>query len=138
MRNIVFATNNKNKLVEVQDILEKEFIVLSLKDINCLEELKETHDTLEDNASEKAFYIFDKYSMNCFADDSGLEIEALKGKPGVLSARYAGDKKCSSDNIKKVLKEMQGKPNRKAKFRTVISLIINGGEKQFEGFIILL
>ena len=104
-----------------------------MKDINCFEELPETSDTLEDNAAQKAFYVFDNYGHNCFADDTGLEIDVLDGRPGVYSARYAGPECKAEDNIQKILEEMKGKLNRDATFRTIISLVIDGKEFQFEG-----
>ncbi|MCF6185600.1 MAG: non-canonical purine NTP diphosphatase [Bacteroidales bacterium] len=132
---LVFATNNKHKLKEVKEILDNQFEILSLKDINCFEEIPETQNTITGNASQKAHYVYDKYKINCFADDTGLEIETLNGEPGVYSARYAG-KNCSyEDNVRKVLKKLQGKTNRNALFRTVISLIIDGKEHKFEGII---
>ena len=102
---IVFATNNSNKLAEIRQLMPKGIEVLSLKDINCLEELPETSDTLEDNAAQKAFYVFDNYGHNCFADDTGLEIDALAGRPGVYSARYAGEDCVAEDNMQKVLEQ---------------------------------
>ena len=130
---IVFATNNPNKLAEIRQLMPKGIVILSLKDINCFEELPETSETLEDNAAQKAFYVFDNYGQNCFADDTGLEIDALDGKPGVYSARYAGLECKPEDNIQKILGEMKGEMNRDASFRTIISLVIDGKEFQFEG-----
>lgn len=130
---IVFATNNPNKLAEIRQLMPEGIEVLSLKDVNCLEELPETSDTLEDNAAQKAFYVFDNYGHNCFADDTGLEIEALDGRPGVYSARYAGEDCNAEDNMQKVLKEMKGEFNRDASFRTIVSLVIDGEEFSFEG-----
>ena len=130
---IVFATNNPNKLAEIRQLMPEGIEILSLKDINCLEELPETSDTLEDNAAQKAFYVFDNYGHNCFADDTGLEIDALDGRPGVYSARYAGSECKAEDNIQKILGEMKGEMNRDAAFRTIISLVIDGKEFQFEG-----
>ena len=130
---IVFATNNANKLAEIRQLMPKEIEILSLKEINCFEELPETSDTLEDNAAQKAFYVFDNYGHNCFADDTGLEIDALDGRPGVYSARYAGLECKAEDNIQKILGEMKGEINRDASFRTIISLVIDGKEFQFEG-----
>ncbi|WP_167617038.1 non-canonical purine NTP diphosphatase [Maribellus sediminis] len=132
---LVFATNNQHKLKELQAILGNEFHLLSLKDIGCDEDIPEEQPTLEGNASQKAFYIFDKYGYNCFADDTGLEIEALNGEPGVYSARYAGEEKSAEANMKKVLEKMAKINQRNARFRTVISLIINGEEKLFEGIV---
>ena len=131
---IVFATNNRNKLVEIQSLLKGTgFRVISLKDIDFEGELPEDGSTLDANASQKANYISDKYGYNCFSDDSGLEVEALNGRPGVYSARYAGSRRNDSDNMQKVLVEMQGQTNRRAMFRTVIALIMNGVERHFEG-----
>jgi XTP/dITP diphosphohydrolase len=130
---LVFATNNKHKLNELQEMLGSQFKLLSLNDIGCNEEIPEEQDTLEGNASQKAFYIFNKFGYSCFADDTGLEIEALNGEPGVFSARYAGEDKNPEANIEKVLNNLSEINNRKARFRTVISLIINGNETQFEG-----
>lgn len=132
---LVFATNNKHKLEEIKQALSSKFEILSLSDINFNEEIPETHETIEENATEKSFYIFDRYKIDCFADDTGLEIEALNGEPGVYSARYAGEDCSFEDNMNKVLKNLEGKENRKAKFRTIISLIINGEEHQFEGVV---
>ena len=130
---IIFATNNPNKLAEIRQLIPLGIEILSLKDINCFEELPETSDTLEDNAAQKAFYVFDNYGHNCFADDTGLEIDVLDGRPGVYSARYAGPECKAEDNIQKILEEMKGKLNRDATFRTIISLVIDGKEFQFEG-----
>lgn len=135
MTKIVFATNNKHKLEEIKQILKDKFEILSLKEIGCFEDIPEDKETISENASQKAWYVFNKYKINCFADDTGLEIESLNGKPGVYSARYAGESKSFDDNINKVLLEMQGMKNRKAKFITVISLIFEGKEMQFEGIV---
>ncbi len=132
---LVFATNNKHKLEEVRKILGNQFEILSLKDINCFEEIPETQRTIEGNASQKAFYIYNRYKIDCFADDTGLEINALNGAPGVYSARYAGENCSYEDNVQKVLKELRNKTNRTARFKTVISLIINGEENIFKGII---
>ncbi|NOZ34680.1 MAG: non-canonical purine NTP diphosphatase [Chlorobi bacterium] len=132
---LVFATNNNHKLKEVKEILDNQFEILSLNDINCFEEIPETQNTIAGNASEKAHFIFNKYKINCFADDTGLEIEALNGEPGVYSARYAGENCSYEDNVQKVLQKLKDQTNRNAKFRTVISLIINGKESLFEGII---
>jgi XTP/dITP diphosphohydrolase len=132
---LVFATNNKHKLEELQAILGNRFKLLSLKDIGCNEEIPEEQSTLEGNARQKAMYVFEKYNYLCFADDTGLEIEALDGEPGVYSARYAGEDKNANANMDKVLANMAKIKNRKARFRTVISLIIDGEEKQFEGIV---
>lgn len=132
---LVFATNNQHKLNELQAIVGNNFKLLSLKDINCDEEIPEEQGTLEGNASQKAFFIYNKYGYNCFADDTGLEIVSLNGEPGVFSARYAGEAKNPEANIEKVLDKLAKINNRKARFRTVISLVINGGETQFEGIV---
>lgn len=132
---LVFATNNKHKLEEVQHLLGNKIHLLSLKDIGCYEDIPEDYDTLEENALQKAQYIYDKFNVNCFADDTGLEIDALNGEPGVLSARYAGEEKNSDNNTKKVLTKLLNTKNRKARFRTVISLIINGEIFSFEGIV---
>ena len=130
---LVFATNNLNKLSEIQSLVPKGIEILSLTDINCNEELPETNPTLRENALQKAKYVFDNYGFNCFADDTGLEVDALDGEPGVYSARYAGEDCKSEDNMKKVLEKLEGETNRTSKFRTVIALIINGTETLFEG-----
>ena len=130
---IVFATNNPNKIVEIKDLLPEEIQILSLKDINCNEQLPETQNTLEGNAKQKAEFVFTNYGYNCFADDTGLEIEALNNGPGVYSARYAGDDCSPNDNMQKVLQKLEGENNREAKFRTVIALIMNGKTLLFEG-----
>lgn len=135
MRKLVFATNNNHKLKELMQILPSEFELLSLNDIGCTDEIPETGPTLEVNAAQKSFYIWDKYGINCFADDTGLEIEALGNEPGVFSARYAGEEKSTVANKQKVLENMKNESNRKARFRCVISLIIDGKEKQFEGIV---
>lgn len=132
---LVFATNNQNKLRELQQLLGKKIELLSLADINCEEEIPEEYDTLEDNAKQKAEYIYKKYHVNCFADDTGLEISALNGEPGVYSARYAGESKDAKANMKKVLQKLEGVTNRSARFRTVISLYLNDKEYQFEGIV---
>jgi XTP/dITP diphosphohydrolase len=130
---IVFATNNKNKLKEIQNILESDIKLISLDELGCTDEIPEEQDTLDGNASQKAWYIYDKYGKNCFADDTGLEVEALNMEPGVYSARYAGEQKSSQDNMDKLLLNLEGKENRKAQFRTSISLIIDGKETLFQG-----
>ncbi len=130
---LVFATNNPNKLKELQNLLGENIELLSLADINCNEEIPEDFETLEENADQKAAYIYQKYQINCFADDTGLEIEALDNAPGVYSARYAGADKDSKANMKKVLANLKNETNRKAQFRTVISLYLNGEKHQFEG-----
>jgi XTP/dITP diphosphohydrolase len=135
MRRIVFATNNDHKLRELRQILNGEFELLSLNEIGCREEIPETGTTLEFNASQKARYIWNKYHLDCFADDTGLEIKSLNNEPGVYSARYAGESKSSEANIQKVLEQMKGVKDRSARFRCVFSLIMNGKETQFEGIV---
>lgn len=121
---IVFATNNKNKLQEIRDILGERFEIVSLQEIGCHEEIPETGDTLQENALQKAMYVAEHYGLDCFADDTGLEVEVLDGKPGVHSARYAeGTDHDSEANMRKLLRELHGKNNRKARFRTVIALL---------------
>lgn len=131
---LVFATNNNHKLHEVRELLACEaFDVVSLKDIECFEDIAETGDTLDENSLIKAKYVWDRYGKSCFADDTGLEVEALGGRPGVYSARYAGEGCSFRDNVIKLLKEMEGVENRRARFRTVITLIIDGEVHSFEG-----
>lgn len=132
---MVVATNNAHKLKEIAAILGQEIELLSLKDIQCFADIPETADTLEGNARQKAMYIYENYGMDCFADDTGLEVEALGGAPGVFSARYAGEGHDSEANMQKLLKELAGKENRKAQFRTVICLIRNAKEHLFEGIV---
>ena len=134
-KKFVFATNNAHKLEEVTAILGDKIELLSMKDIHCHADIPETADTLEGNALLKARYIFEKYNMDCFADDTGHEVEALNGAPGVYSARYAGDAHNSEANMRKLLQDMEGIENRKAQFRTVFALIINGKEHLFEGIV---
>ncbi|MCX6252033.1 MAG: RdgB/HAM1 family non-canonical purine NTP pyrophosphatase [Bacteroidetes bacterium] len=130
---LLFATNNAHKLREIQEIIGDSYHILSLKDIQLDIEIPETSDTIEDNASQKAQFIFDKTGRNCFADDTGLEIEALDGRPGVYSARYAGEECSFEDNMRKVLEEMDQIQNRKAIFRCIVCLIFEGNEYLFEG-----
>ncbi len=130
---IIFATNNKHKVAEIRQAVGNQHEILSLADINFSEEIPETQSTIEGNASQKSHFIHDRFQVNCFSDDTGLEIEALNGEPGVYSARYAGKDANFQNNIDKVLTKLAGIENRKAKFRTIISLIINGEEHQFEG-----
>ena len=132
MKKIVFATNNLNKLRELRSAV-KYFDVIGLKDLNITEDIPETGNSLKDNALQKAKYIYEKTGLDCFADDTGLEIEALDGRPGVYSARYAGPDCDSEANIKKVLKELKSHKNRKAQFKTVIALIIDGKKYFFDG-----
>lgn len=133
MDKIVFATNNKNKLHEIQHLLKDVVDIVSLADIGFNEDIEETESTLEGNALLKAHAIYDKYGDNVFSDDTGLEIEALDGEPGVYSARYAGEDGNNEANMAKVLQKLKKKTNRKACFRTTIALIINGKEYLFEG-----
>ena len=129
---LVFATNNLHKLKEVQEMLSNSIEVLSLKDIGCFEDIEETESTLEGNAKLKADYITEKYGFDCFADDTGLEVEALDGKPGVYSARYAGEHGNAEKNMEKLLIELQNKSSRKAKFRTIIALNLRNKQYLFE------
>ncbi|KGL63789.1 non-canonical purine NTP diphosphatase [Polaribacter sp. Hel1_85] len=130
---LVFATNNLNKLKEVQEMLPNSIQLLSLKDILCFDEIEETKTTLEGNAQLKADYITKKFGFNCFADDTGLEVESLNGKPGVYSARFAGEPANSENNMQKLLVDLQHKTNRKAQFRTAVALNINEDKFLFEG-----
>ena len=134
-KKLVVATNNAHKLEEISAILGTEMELLSLKDIQCEADIPETADTLEGNARQKARYIYDNYQMDCFADDTGLEVESLNGAPGVFSARYAGEGHDSEANMQKLLHELEGKENRKAQFRTAICLIMEGKEYLFEGIV---
>lgn len=129
---LVFATNNKHKLEEVRKVVKNKFEILSLEDIGCQEDIEEPGETLEENAFIKARYVKQNYGYDCFGDDTGLEVEALNGAPGVRSARYGGDHD-SEANIKRLLRELDGKKNRGARFRTVIALILDGKEYQFDG-----
>jgi XTP/dITP diphosphohydrolase len=133
--NLVFATNNQHKLKEIRHILDQPFKIISLQDIGCSEDIPETAETLEENALMKARYIHEKYGKDVFADDTGLEIEALNGRPGVFSARYAGPDHDHQKNMDKVLLEMTGQSIRKAQFRTVIALILERKEYLFEGIV---
>lgn len=130
---LVFASNNKNKIKEIQEILPQSITILSLEDIGCHEEIPETANTIEGNAILKANYVTQKYGYDCFADDTGLEVEALNGEPGVYSARYAGKKCDSDDNMNKLLNALSQKTNRKAHFKTVIALNIDGKQHLFTG-----
>lgn len=135
MQHICFATNNLHKLEEVRSVLGSDFSVLSLDEIECREELPETGDTLEANAHQKARYLLDHYNQPCFADDTGLEVEALNNAPGVYSARYAGLQRNSEDNIDLLLKNLADKENRKARFRTVICWVSEKETHYFEGIV---
>lgn len=132
---LVFATNNAHKLEEINAAVGNDIKILSLKAIGCIEDIPETAPTLQGNASQKSHYVHQKYGINCFADDTGLEIEALEGAPGVYSARYAGPGHDHEKNMDKVISELESKQNRKARFRTVISLILDKKEYFFEGIV---
>jgi XTP/dITP diphosphohydrolase len=130
---LVFASNNKNKILEIQSILPDTIEILSLESIGCYEDIPETSTTIEGNAILKANYVTQKYGYNCFADDTGLEVDALNGEPGVYSARYAGEQRNSDDNMDKLLECLSDKSNRKAQFKTVIALNLNGKQHLFTG-----
>jgi XTP/dITP diphosphohydrolase len=130
---LIFATNNNNKIIEVQALLNKKFDIKSLKDINCFDEIVESKETIEGNAILKAEYVYNKYKVNCFADDTGLEVESLHGLPGVMSKRFSGSDYSAEKNISKLLSMMKTSSNRKAKFKTVIALILNGELSVFSG-----
>jgi len=132
---LVFATQNENKAQEIQSLLPEYFKIITLKDIRCFDEIPETAETLEGNSLLKASFISETYNLNCFADDTGLEIEALDNRPGVHSALYAGPDKSAAANIDKVLSELEGKTNRNAQFRTIITLILNSSIFTFEGIV---
>ena len=132
---LVFASNNKNKIQEIQALVPNTIQIVSLEDIGCTEDIPETADTIEGNAILKANYVTEKYGYDCFADDTGLEVETLNGAPGVYSARYAGEQKDANDNMDKLLSELSDKPNRKANFKTVIALNLNGKQNLFTGII---
>jgi XTP/dITP diphosphohydrolase len=132
---LVFASNNPNKIKEIQLLLPNTLQILSLEDIGCLEEIPETAPSIEGNAIQKANYITEKYGYPCFADDTGLEVETLNNEPGVYSARYAGEQKNADDNMAKLLHNLSNKTNRKAQFKTVICLNLNGNQHLFEGII---
>ncbi len=133
--NLIFATSNQNKVLEIQKILPKKFNIKSLKDLNYFEDVPENETTIEGNAIFKAKYIYEKFNINVFADDTGLEVEALNGEPGVHSARYAGTTRNSEKNIKKLLKNLKNIKNRNARFKTVIALIINNKLHIFSGIV---
>jgi len=130
---LVFATNNKNKIIEVQQMLPPTIEIVSLESIGCFEEIPETAATIEENAIMKANYVTQKYGYDCFADDTGLEVEALNGAPGVYSARYAGEQRNSDDNMNKLLETLCHESNRKAQFKTVIALNLSGKQHLFTG-----
>lgn len=136
--NLIFATNNQHKLVEIRDLFHRSglngrYTLQGLSDIGCTKDLPEPFDSLEENAAAKAGYIWTQYGESCFADDTGLEVSALDGKPGVFSARYAGPDATYEENVRKLIWELDGKMNRKARFRTVISLFLAGKQFTFEG-----
>jgi XTP/dITP diphosphohydrolase len=130
---IVFATNNVNKILEIQSMLPKTIEIISLESIGCHEDIPETADTIEENAIMKANYVTQKYGYDCFADDTGLEVDALHGEPGVFSARYAGEKRLAEDNMTLLLSNLEGKTNREAQFKTVITLNLKGKQYLFTG-----
>jgi XTP/dITP diphosphohydrolase len=132
---IVFASNNQNKILEIQSMLPNSIQILSLESIGCFEEIPETSETIEGNAILKANYVTQNYGFDCFADDTGLEVEALNGEPGVYSARYAGEHRNADDNMNKLLDELADKTNRTAQFKTVIALNLNGKQYLFEGIV---
>jgi XTP/dITP diphosphohydrolase len=132
---LCFASNNEHKLAEVRQMVGHLYEVLSLQEIGCTEELAEDQDTLEGNSRQKAEYVWQNYGVSCFADDTGLEVAALGGEPGVYSARYAGPQRSSADNMRLLLEKLQGQDNRQAQFRTSITLFINGQLHQFDGIV---
>lgn len=133
MMNLVFATNNTHKIIEIKKMLPSKINLLSLNEINCFDDIEETKATLVGNAKLKADYITNKYAFDCFADDTGLEVDSLHGAPGVYSARYAGENATSEDNMLKLLNDLKGVSNRKAQFKTVIALNLKGKQYFFEG-----
>ena len=135
MKKLIFATHNPNKLAEIKSAV-KSFEVVGLKEMGIVEDIAETGSTLEENALIKSQYIYQKTGLSCFADDTGLEVDALGGRPGVYSARYAGEQATAEENMQKLLSEMEGQKNRNARFRTVISLILDGEEYSFEGKVV--
>ena len=135
MKEIVFATGNQNKIKEVKPLLKNKFNIIGLEDIGCFEEVPETKNTIEGNALQKARYIKKHYGVDCFSEDSGLEVEALNGEPGVHTAYYAGKERSAEKNMNLVLKKLKNKKNRKARFKTVIALLLNGEEHLFEGIV---
>ena len=135
MKSLVFATNNKNKIKEVEVLLPKDFKILSLSDISCFIELPENQNTLEGNALEKAEFVYDNFRVNCFSEDTGLEVFALNNEPGVYSARYAGKNKDDNANMELLLSRLKDVKDRSARFRTVIALIIDGNKLLFEGMV---
>jgi XTP/dITP diphosphohydrolase len=132
---LCFATNNQHKIQEVRAHLGPDFPLVGLSEIGCVEELREEQSTLEGNSLQKAEYVFKNFGVSCFADDTGLEVDTLHGAPGVISARYAGDQRNAEDNMKLLLKNLEGSKNRKARFRTVITLMTPAFTRQFEGIV---
>lgn len=135
MKTLVFATNNPNKIKEVKALLGHDYNFLSLKDVGCLEDIPETRPTIEGNAIQKAEYLRDNYQHDCFSEDTGLEVKALNGAPGVITARYAGPQRNATDNMNKLLQELGHHTDRSARFKTVIALIIDGQTHLFEGIV---
>lgn len=133
MKTLIFATNNKNKVKEIRTVIGSKFNIISLEEAGINIDIPEPHNTIEENAVEKSSFIFNLTGKDCFGEDTGLEVEALNGEPGVKSARYAGDNKNATDNIKKVLSKLNNNKNRNAQFKTIISVIINGNHQSFEG-----
>ena len=134
-KTFVFATNNAHKLEEVRDMVGRKIEILSMTDVGCHDDIPETADTLQGNALQKARYLYERYHVDCFADDTGLEVRALDGQPGILTARYAGGHNDSEANMRKLLSEMEGLTDRRARFRTVFALIVSGKEHLFEGIV---
>lgn len=135
MESIVFATSNPNKIREVDELIGQIFHIIGLKEIGCEEDIPETQPTIEGNALQKAQYVLDNYQSDCFAEDTGLEVEALNGEPGVYSARYAGPQRNSQDNMNLLLQKLEGNENRKARFKTVVALVLEGEVHTFEGIV---
>ena len=135
MKQLVFATDNPNKVREVNELLENRIKIISKQEIGCLEEIPETQPTIRANALQKAMYLYDRHQIDCFAEDSGLEVDMLEGRPGVYSARYAGPDRDDKANMAKVLKEMENISDRSAQFKTVIALIIDGQARLYEGIV---
>ncbi len=133
MKTLIFATNNKNKVKEIRTVIGSKFNIITLEEAGINIDIPEPHNTIEENAVEKSSFIFNLTGKDCFGEDTGLEVEALNGEPGVKSARYAGDNKNATDNIKKVLSKLNNNKNRNAQFKTIISVIINGNHQSFEG-----
>ena len=133
MNELIFATNNKHKIDEIRTVIGSKFNIITLAEAGINIDIPEPHDTIEENAAEKSTFIYNLTTKDCFGEDTGLEVEALNGEPGVKSARYAGEGRSSLDNINKVLQKLEGSSNRNAQFKTIISVIINGKQTQFEG-----